>query len=860
MNRLFLVFLVFLCSCKVMDDSLLQKIPLTQDWWFAEADLPDMQWMPAKVPGTVHTDLYNKGVIPDPFYGCNEHDLQWIGRTDWQYQKVFRADEQLLANSNIHLVFEGLDTYARVFLNGKLILDANNMFRRWEADVRQILREGDNLLEVRFASAEQRFLNDSIELGYPLPGGRWVFARKAACHFGWDWGPTFITAGIWQPVYLLAWNEHRPTDIQVFTESIEKDRAYLSASVTVESSVAEPAMITIRNSKNGQVYLQREVLLSPEQERHNISFAIDNPVLWWSSDLGEPHLYHLAFHIKTQSGSSHEKVIPYGIRTLEIIAEEDHYGESFYLKLNGVPVFMKGANYIPQHSFATEVTDEDYEKMIKNALLSNMNMLRVWGGGIYERDIFYELCDRYGILVWQDFMFACAMYPGDNDFTENVKQEAKQQIRRLRNHASLALWCGNNEVDEGWHNWQWQQTHNIQPGDSARIWNDYLKLFHELLPDLVSDHDPGRYYLPTSPLYGWGHEESLTRGSAHYWGVWWGLQPFEMYLEKVPRFMSEFGFQAMPALATIRQFQTKEEDILFSDALKCHQKHPTGYETITTYLEREGLFPETLTEYIYSSQLIQAKGVGMAIQAHRTSKPYCMGTLYWQFNDCWAVTSWSGMDVNRNWKALQYKVKTLYDDLMVSMIHHQDEVTVTLVSGLLKETRGSFTLNAVDVQGNTKLIYNEKVTIPANGTLDVISIPVNELSARHDLSRTMLDAAFTTAKGNSFRNQLFVLPYGKLQLPEVSMDVRVSPVSGNIVTTGHGVEISMNGYQIELNTNALAAHVWLYLENEHAWFDDNFFHLVPGEKKTVFCRTNLSPEAFQEELRVFSVNDMKRPY
>ena len=352
----------------------------------------------------------------------------------------------------------------------------------------------------------------------------------------------------------------------------------------------------------------------------NTNFSIKNPKLWWTNGLGEPHIYDLQVELITESGYSHTQTIPIGLRTLRTIFKDDEHGKALYFELNGTPVYMKGANYIPQHSFVPEVTESDYQRVIQTAKESNMNMLRVWGGGVYEDDVFYELCNRNGILVWQDFMFACSMYPTDSLFAENVKQEAIYQVKRLRKHSNIALWCGNNEVDEAWHNWGWQKSHKLSKADSTTIWDGYKNIFHNILSKVVEEFDPQRFYLSTSPLYGWGREKSMTHGSAHYWGVWWDVQPIEMYLQKVPRFMSEFGLQAMPTLATIRQFQDESEEYLFSPSLKCHQKHPTGYQTIDAYLENEGLYAETVEQFIYLSQLVQAKGIGLAIEAQRRDR------------------------------------------------------------------------------------------------------------------------------------------------------------------------------------------------------------------------------------------------
>ena len=460
---LFTVAMLILSSCKEEPRrELIERMELNTNWIFRNSSEPN--WYPANVPGTVHTDLRNNGVIENPFYGCNEEKLQWIGERDWIYKNQFTVDSNLLANKNINLVFEGLDTYANVMLNGQTILQANNMHRRWEFDCKDQLKVGNNLLEIHFQSALNKFFEDSLALGYPLPGGRWNFARKAAYHFGWDWGPRFITAGIHKPVYLETWNTHRPTDFHIYTKNIDQQAATIGLTYWVESAIDETATIRIIDTKTNKELTNQTCLLGRQainlqsaNQNYRIEFSIDNPKLWWSNGLGEPHIYDLHIELITESGYIHTKEIPFGVRTLKTFLEDDEHGQALYVELNGHKVYMKGANYIPQHSFVTEVTHQNYIDIVDLAVESNMNMLRVWGGGVYEDDIFYEICNRNGILVWQDFMFACAMYPGNDNYVTNVKQEAAQQVKRLRNHSNIALWCGNNEVDEGWHNWGWQR-------------------------------------------------------------------------------------------------------------------------------------------------------------------------------------------------------------------------------------------------------------------------------------------------------------------------------------------------------------------------------------------------------------------
>jgi beta-mannosidase len=829
-----ILFFTVLISCKSEKKELVQHLEISANWAFT--DKSEIDWLPANVPGTVHTDLLNNGLIPNPFWGCNENSLQWIGERDWIYKTLFYVDSNLLSNSNINLIFEGLDTYADVFLNGENILIANNMHREWKIDCKDLLKHGDNFLEIHFHSALNNFFKDSLALGYPLPGGKWVFARKAAYHFGWDWGPRFITAGIYKPIYLEVWNNHLPIDFHISTREISSKEAIIDLSYQIKSEIKEKATLKVIDTESKKVITKISFDLNPGDNIYPFNFKINNPKLWWSNGLGEPHIYDLQIELTTESGYVNSKHIPFGIRTLKTVLKEDEIGKALYVELNGVPVYMKGANYIPQHSFVTEVTNLDYQRVIEMAKESNMNMIRVWGGGIYEKDIFYELCNRNGILIWQDFMFACAMYPSDYDYAENVRQEAIHQVKRLRNHSNIALWCGNNEIDEGWQNWGWQKAYNISKKDSTTIWEGYKRLFHQILPNVVNEFNPQQFYLSTSPLYGWGREKSMTHGSSHYWGVWWGVQPFEMYIEKIPRFMSEFGLQAMPSLSTIRAFQSDADDYLFSPSLKCHQKHPTGYETIDAYLAMEKLYPQTLEEFIYHSQIVQAKGIGLAIEAQRRAMPHCMGTLYWQLNDCWPVTSWSGTDVFGNWKALQYRVRDLFDDIVVTITDFNDMVDIHLISDRLTDTQGKLEVNVVDFSGNRKTLLSKNVTAKANTSEHIISENSNDFFKDIDKENTLVEAIFTDNNGKRYINQKFIAPFGNLKLPKATITKKIEPAKG--------------GYNITIKSDAFAAHVQLYLSESHATFSNNFLHLFPDKEVMIFCKTNLPLDNFREQFRI----------
>ncbi|KIA85419.1 glycoside hydrolase [Flavobacterium sp. AED] len=547
------------------------SIVLKNGWQFRQEKTA--KWNAASVPGEVHTDLLNNKLIPDPFYRDNEKKLQWIEKKNWEYKTSFQVNSGTLNKKNVELVFDGLDTYATVYLNEKLILKADNMFRQWRVDVKKIIKSGNNDLVVVFQSAQN--VVDSLakkDLPFIIPDNPRAYVRKAQYHFGWDWGPKFTTCGIWKAVRLETYDEKTPE---------------------------------------------------------------------------KPYVLN---------------------RKIELVQQPDSLGKSFYFKIDGKPVYMKGANYIPSDAFLSRVTKKEYEKVIAMAKDANMNMLRVWGGGIYEDDFFYDLCDKYGINVWQDFMFAGTMVPGDKAFFDNVKEEVQYQVKRLRHHPSIVLWCGNNESDEAFKNWGWQKTMNMPKQDSIRLWKDYVRLFQDSIPKWVKEVDNKRPYISSSPLFGWGKKQSITEGDSHYWGTWWGLEDIEVVKNKTGRFVSEYGMQAMPNYSSIEKFTSPEDRYLFSDVLKAHQKAGKGFTKLNSYLNRYFIDSTKVknmkvADYTYLTQCLQYYSLKNIIGIHRSKAPYNMGTVVWQLNDCWPVASWSVTDYyNRQPKAAWYAMREAYRD------------------------------------------------------------------------------------------------------------------------------------------------------------------------------------------------------
>jgi beta-mannosidase len=797
------LFLIFICY-SVFGQTTYRNLS-TENWTFNKQN--ETKKHKATIPGTVHTDLYENKLIPDPFYGANEKQLQWIENENWEYESTFSLSEKEISNENIELEFDGLDTYATVYINGKMVLEADNMFRKWIISAKNHLKKGKNHLKIVFLSAVQKGKEEAAKLSYTLPEKERVFVRKAQYQFGWDWGPRFVTAGIWKKVQLKFWNSATIENIKFSQLELNDKKVILE--FTTEIRVSEVNTIQLKINEKAETFL-----LKKGTNKVKMHYEISNPKLWWSNGLGFPHQYEFHFSLKQNREILDKKELKIGLRTIELVQDKDEFGTSFYFKLNGKPVFMKGANYIPPDSFIPKQTPSSYHETIQNARKANMNMLRVWGGGVYADDEFYDACDANGILVWQDFMFACAMYPGDEKFIENVKQEVIDNVNRLQNHPSIALWCGNNENDEGWHNWGWQKQFNYSKADSTQIWNDYKKVFHEMIPKTLDSLLPKdkNVYWPSSPSIGWGRKESLTQGDSHYWGVWWGKEPFEMYKKKVGRFMSEYGFQGMPNLETLQKVIAKEDFNFTSEAFKNHQKHPTGFETIKEYMNRDFPVPTSMEKYNYVSQLLQAHGMKIAIEAHRLAKPYCMGSLYWQLNDCWPVTAWSTLDYYGNWKASHYQVKESFSPILLAVTENADGYSIIGSNDNMEVKEGLVTAKLLDFSGKELWTASKECVLDVERNTTCMQIFYKELP-KFVKEKTVLQIEFTSNQKKSVAHHYFVKPK-ELQLEKPTFELKI-----------------VGETLIELKTNTLVKNV--YLQAKDAFFEENYFDLLPGIPKII---------------------------
>ncbi len=784
-------------------------------------------------PSDVYLALLSKGVIKKPFYRGNQDSLQWVAHHDWIFETEFLLPDSLLNKDNIELVFEGLDTYASVFLNDTLILQADNMFRSWRVQVKQIL-ERNNTLKIVFQSPFNVISKKRKEGLYPLPYD-YGFVRKAAYHFGWDWGPTFVTCGIWKPAFLHAWNGVKINDLFVKQNKVNSILAELELEVTLEASgVGKAAVSVYRDS----VLLREDSLSLDKGINHYLLYDnIVAPELWWPNGLGEPHLYKYKAVLSVANRQCDSITVSTGLRSIEVVQQPDSVGKSFYFKVNGIPVFAKGANYIPPDNFLPRVADGKYQQIIAEIKDANMNMIRVWGGGTYEKDLFYKLCDKNGIMVWQDFMFAGDMYPGDSAFMANIKQEAEESVIRLRNYPSIVLWCGNNEIDEAWHNWGWQKQYGYSKKDSAKLWNAYLEIFENVLPAVVEKYTSGTFYWPSSPSIGWGRQEAYKQGDVHYWGVWWGRAPFENYEKKIGRFMSEYGFQGMPEMKTIEEFTLPEDRRLGSTVMNVHQKHPFGWEAIREYMERDYPVPEDLEDYDYVSQLLQSEGVGMAIEAHRRAKPYCMGTLYWQLNDCWPVVSWSSVDYYGRWKALHYEVKRDYASTIISFDETEELFRIWVVNDTLKAQNVMLSWRLLDFSGKVLKEDNIKIELEPNASQLILTMSNRSLAA-YDSSSVFMNVRLMSVSGSVIteNNHFFAKPKNlKLLKPEIEV----------------GLKKQDGGYLLLLTSDVLAKDVQLST-TANGFFEDNYFDLLPNVGKRVFFKTGAKLSSADVQLKTLN--------
>lgn len=812
-------------------------------------------WYPATVPGTVHTDLIANEIIEDPFFRLNERGVQWVDKEDWMYETELTATAAETSSSNQELVFYGLDTYADVYLNGESILNANNMHRTWRVNVKGLLKSGSNKLEVYFHSPIKIDLPKCDKYSYGFNtgpdqsqnGGIFdklvsIFARKAGYHYGWDWGPRLVTSGIWRDVVLETWNGTRIDDVQLIQKSVTEAEASLSSIVEVRADAAvNNATLTV--TANGREVAKKQVSLTKGTNRVQMDYTIANPRLWWPNGLGEPYLYDFKTALTVNSKEADSRSQEIGLRSIVLHNDKDQYGHNLYFEVNGKPVFMKGADMVPLDNFLPRITRERYEKHVLDAKAVNMNMIRVWGGGVYEDDYFYQLCDRNGILVWQDFMFACSTYPADDEFIANIRQEAIDNVKRLRNHACIALWCGNNECQDVMYGWGNRKKYYEERGVLPLLESQFKNMYFKCLPEVVAEYGSGISYRPSSPFAFEDTPSDGVNGDAHYWGVWHGRDSIGHYNVERARFFSEYGFQSFPEFESVKIYAPQKRDwSINSEVMMAHQRAGSyANNLIRDYMDKEFRTPDNFEHFLYVGMILQGDAIKTAMEAHRRDMPYCMGTLYWQHNDCWPVASWAARDYYGRWKAQQYFARQAYRDILVSPTVKDGVVNVHLVSDRRTNAKGKFTITALTLGGKKLAQVTRNVTAKALASQVIFSSALSNMLKGEKRENVIFAVRFETAGVEPYTNVGYACRQKLMNYTHPNYSVDIEPAEG--------------GYEVTVGSDVFARGVFLSLEGIENFFSDNYFDILPGEKRTIHVRTAIDRDEMRRQLKILSLGD-----
>jgi len=763
--------------------------------------------IPARVPGVVHWDLQRAGLIGDPFEGAVEENVQWVALQTWTYSLTFRAGSRMLSAKNVELVFEGLDTFAEISLNGIRIGGTDNMFVPHRFDISRALVAGDNTLVVTFLSPVEEGLklhqeHNSVRLfedGNPRP-----YVRKAQYSYGWDWGPKIAASGIWRDVYIEAWDAVRIESVYWRTLKAGPEGARVAVAVETLGAQRATAEATLSfGQKAYPVKLARRA--SAAGARFSGIIDIEKPQLWWPNGHGPQDLYDAQVVVRTEGIAVDRHSRQVGLRTVGLKREKDDEGEGFVITVNSKEIFCKGADWIPADIYLPRVSTRDYDEWVRMAAEGNMNMLRVWGGGIYEGRAFYEACDRYGVMVWQDFPFACALYPEDDWFLKNVEREATLAVKALRNHASIVLWCGNNENQWGQHSW-WKA-----PRFSGKT------IYDKLLPAVTRRYDPSRPYWPGSP-YGGKDPNCQERGDRHNWDVWSGWKDYTGYFGDKGRFLSEFGWQAVPPMEAVAKFGPLKDLHPQHPLFERHNKQVEGGERLARFLAGSFKMPKDLKEYVYLTQVVQAEAIKAGVLHWRSRMMKTSGALYWQLNDCWPVVSWAAVDYARRPKALYYYSRRFFAPVAARVANLPEGVCAWVINDSPERVRGQVALQAVTFEGNEVGCIREDVDVSPNGVSKIGPLKPEVLGVK-DPSEVFLAAVFRPANGEPIVDTGFILRPKHLRLPNPRLSWKVKGADGKV--------------SVELSAKNFAYAVYLRLPGSDARFSDNFITILPRRKVEV---------------------------
>lgn len=845
----------------------MENLMLQEGWQFCEAG--SEQWIPVSIPGTVLSGLLEAGRLEDPYYRENEYAARELLARDFVFQTSFELSASMLCKEHCVLVCEGLDTLADVYMNGELVGKADNMHRTWRFDCRKALQP-HNELKIYFHSAlayiRSRAQTPGKEITYEPVGaiGGNQFIRKAHSMFGWDWGAQLPDIGIWRSIYLSFYDGGRIEDVRICQKHQwgerpvmgdmpreeylrrleEEDHVTLEAEAVLEAGELPEGSSVIFSLKDPDGSPLMTVSVPVAAESINAVLPVEQARLWWPNGLGSQPLYTLQIALRDRFGMAmDQKEYTIGLRELTVCTDRDAWGNRFAFTVNGVDFFAMGADYIPEDCIYPWITEERIDYLLRCCVKANYNMIRVWGGGYYPSDKFYDLCDRYGLVVWQDLMYACNVYDFSQEFEENIRQETIDNVRRLRHHASLGLWCGNNELESAWDHWGIAQTH------SPALKADYIKQFEYVLPRVVREEDDCTFYWPSSPSSGGclDDPDDHNRGDCHYWDVWHGMKPFSDYRRHYFRFCSEFGFQSFPERKTIDTFALPEDCNIFSPVMESHQKNGTANGKILSYISENFRYPKDFDSLVYVSQILQGIAVKAGVDHWRAHRGRCMGALYWQLNDNWPVASWASIDYFGRWKALHYMAVRFYAPRAGYIYTEGTTAAVYVFNETLENSRVTVTVHIRDMELNILFEESIRVTVPPQQSMCVMTQDFDDV-IRSKKRSVFAEAVFAWENGlKSTECEVFV-PYKHLELPQPRLETEIVQEESGIC--------------IYVGTDCFAPFVWLELTDEDVIFSDNCFWLTSEEpakiriaREDVMSGKALTAQDVRKKLRIKSLRD-----
>lgn len=813
--------------------------------WQLSAGHRSLESVDMQIPGTVLSGLLAAGKIKDPFYRTNEDATRALFWKDYVFTRTFDVDEELLAQQHIVLVCEGLDTLAEISINGTFLAKTDNMHRTWKFQAKKLLHPGKNEIQIVFRSV-LRFIEDypyeaHKKINY-IPCGSMKgnqLLRKAHSMFGWDWGPQTIDAGIFRDIYLQGYSHARIEDIRIHQQHAKN--VSVQTSITLSESVPGQKLCVELSEDGADKPLQTKLCKTNADGVAAVDFVIENPKLWWPNDYGDQPLYIVRTTLLDEDGTSLESITRrIGLRTLTISQEKDEWGNEFAFCVNGVKIFTRGGNYIPDDCLYTRITEKKLDYILESCRRAHFNCVRVWGGGYYPSDAFYDLCDEKGLIVWQDLMYACNVYDVTDAFAENCRQETYDNVRRLRHHASLGLWCGNNEIESAWDHWGDFQK------ETPYLRADYIRLFEEVLPKAVQEADGETFYWHSSPSSGgcFDNPDDANRGDTHYWDVWHGQKPFTDYRKYFFRFCSEFGFQSFPCAKTVNSFTLEDDRNIFSRVMESHQKNDAANGKMLYYLSENLRYPKDLTHLLYASQVLQGMAIKYGVDHWRRNRGRCMGTLYWQINDEWPAPSWSSIDYFGRWKALHYMAQKFYAPHAVSMTLEDHRCHVYFSNESFETTEYSLTLSIRDLSGNVLETYETKGNSPAFSAIETAVVDICSWEDQKD--DVFLEAVIHTKDQKVLKDVETLVPYKYLNLknPVISTEA----------------EETNDAFILHISSDCFAPFVALDFDDADVIFSDNFFHLTDKTVQDIIVKKEdilqghfENAEDFRKRLQILSL-------